>query len=77
MNTDYKEIGSFALNLVQIHKARLADSLLRSIHGEVDLIVEQSWLDEVQKRKKSLTNGEASLFEANEVITDANKHIKK
>ena len=54
MITDFKEIEISALNLDKKSKARLADSLLQSIHGQVDPEIEQAWIDEVQRRKESL-----------------------
>ncbi|MFD2533334.1 addiction module protein [Gracilimonas halophila] len=77
MITDLKEIENSALNLDRKNKARLADKLLQSIHGEIDPEVEQAWIDEVQKRKESLNSGEASLHSATDVLKEARKRIQK
>lgn len=47
MITDIKEIENSALNLDRKNKARLADKLLKSIHGEIDPDVEQIWIGDV------------------------------
>ncbi|MDZ7773182.1 MAG: addiction module protein [Balneolaceae bacterium] len=77
MITDIKEIEKSALNLDRRDKARLADLLLKSIHGDIDPDVEQAWIQEVQKRKKTLESGEASLHSASEVLDEARKRIQK
>ena len=77
MITDFKEIEKSALNLDRKNKARLADLLLRSIHGDIDPEIEQAWIQEVQKRKKTLQSGEASLHSASEVIDEARKRLQK
>jgi hypothetical protein len=77
MITDLKEIENSALNLDKKNKARLADKLLQSIHGEIDPEVEQAWIDEVQKRKGSLKSGEASLHSATDVLEEARKRIQE
>lgn len=77
MITDFKEIESSALNLDRKNKARLADKLLQSIHGQIDPEIEQAWIDEIQKRKESLKSGEASLHSAADVLKEARKHIQK
>jgi hypothetical protein len=77
MITDLKEIENSALNLNKKDKARLADKLLQSIHGKIDPDIEQVWIDEVQKRKEMLKSGEASLYDASDVINEARKRIQK
>jgi hypothetical protein len=77
MITDFKEIESSALNLDKKSKARLADSLLQSIHGQIDPEIEKAWIDEVQRRKESLKSGEASLNSASDVLREARKRIQK
>ena len=77
MITDFKEIEISALNLDKKSKARLADSLLQSIHGQVDPEIEQAWIDEVQRRKESLKSGEASLHSSADVLREARKRIQK
>lgn len=77
MITDFKEIEKSALNLDRKNKARLADLLLRSIHGDIDPEIEQAWIQEVQKRKKTLQSGEASLHSAPEVIDEARNRLQK
>lgn len=77
MITDFKEIEKSALNLDRKNKARLADLLLRSIHGDIDPEIEQAWIQEVQKRKKTLQSGEASLHSAPEVMDEARNRLQK
>jgi hypothetical protein len=77
MITDFNEIEDSALSLDRISKARLADKLLQSIHGEVDPDVQQAWIQEVQKRKEALKSGEASLHPASEVLKEAREHIRE
>jgi hypothetical protein len=77
MITNLKEIENSALNLDKKNKARLVDKLLQSIHGKIDPEIEQSWIDEVQKRKESLKLGDASLHSSNDVLKEARKRIQK
>jgi len=77
MITDFNEIEDSALSLDRISQARLADKLLKSIHGEIDPDIEQAWIQEVQKRKESLESGEASLYPASEVLKEARERIRK
>ena len=77
MITDLKEIEDSALSLNIKDKARLADKLLQSIHGKIDPEIEQAWIDEVQKRKKSLKSGKASLHSASDVLNEAKKRLQK
>lgn len=77
MTTDIKEIENSALRLKRKEKARLADKLLQSIHGEINPDIEQAWIQEVQKRKESLESGEASLHPSSEVMKEARKRIQK
>lgn len=77
MITDIKEIEKSALNLDRKNKARLADLLLQSIHGDIDPDVEEAWIQEVQKRKKMLQSGEASMHSASEVLDEARKRVQK
>jgi len=77
MITDLKEIESSALSLNKKDKARLADKILKSLHGEIDPEVEQAWIDEVQKRKDSLKSGEATFHSSSEVLNEARKRLQK
>lgn len=77
MITDKKEIENSALNLDKKSKARLADKLLQSIHGNIDPAIEKVWIQEVQKRKESLKSGEASLHSSSDVLDEARKRIQK
>ena len=77
MITDFKEIESSALNLDKKSKARLADSLLKSIHGQIDPEIEKAWIDEIQSRKESLKSGEASLHSSSDVLREARDRIQK
>ena len=77
MITDLEEIEDSALSLDKISRARLADKLLQSIHGQIDPNIEQAWIQEVQKRKESLESGEASLHPTSEVIKEARERIRK
>ena len=77
MITDKKEIEKSALNLDKKDKARLADLLLRSIHGDIDPDIDQAWIQEVEKRKETLKSGEASLHNASDVLDEARKRIQK
>ena len=77
MITNLKEIENSALNLNKKDKVHLADKLLQSIHGKINPEIEQAWIDEVQKRKKSLKSGEASLHSSSDVINEARKRLQK
>jgi len=75
MTTDLKEIEDSALSLDRKDKAHLADTILQSLHGTVGPDIEEAWIQEIQKRKKSLKSGEASLHPASEVLKEARERI--
>jgi hypothetical protein len=77
MIANFKEIEHSALNLDRKSKARLADTLLQSLHGKIDPEIEQAWMDEVQKRKELLKSGDACLHAAEDVYKEARKRIQK
>jgi len=77
MSSNLKDIENSALSLNSRDKVRLADTLLKSIQGEVNPEIEKAWKDEVHKRKESLKSGDASLHSASEVLNEARKRLKK
>ncbi len=76
MITDFKEIEKSALSLDRKSKARLVEKLLQSIRANIDLEIEQAWIEEVEKREESLKSGEASLHSSEEVIKQARELLR-
>ena len=48
-----------------------------SIHVRMSEEVERAWIDEIERRKKSLELGDATLHSASDVINEARKRIQK
>ncbi len=77
MITDKKEIEVSALNLDKEDKARLADKLWLSIHGEIDYEIEQAWMKEIERRKKELISGKTKAIPAEEVHRKIRENLRK
>ena len=62
------EIESYALQLSTRERARLIRRLITSLESENEGDVEQSWLDEADKRLAAYRNGETSTRPGEEVF---------
>ena len=77
MITDYKEIQHSALELDENHRAELAKKLIDSLDQKIDEDIEQSWIDEVKKRKDEIKSGKVTPISGQEVHRAARDILKK
>ncbi len=77
MTTDFKEIENSALKLDEKLRAELAKRLLASLDQKMDQVIEQAWIDEVNRRKEELNSGEVTPISAEEVLSKARKLLQK
>jgi len=77
MNTDFKEIEHFALKLDEKHRAELAKRLINSLDEQVDENIEQTWIDEVNRRKEEIKSGKVTPISGEEVHKAARKLLNK
>ncbi|PWN07071.1 addiction module protein [Rhodohalobacter mucosus] len=77
MITDFKEIEHSALELDKKRRAELAKRLIKSLDEEIDSDIEQSWIDEVTRRKEEIKSGKVSPLLGEEVHKEARKILKK
>lgn len=77
MITDFKEIEHSALELDKKRRAELAKRLIKSLDEEIDSDIEQSWIDEVTRRKEEIKSGKVFPLSGEEVHKEARKILKK
>lgn len=71
MNTE--TIEHEALNLPVSERAKLAHKLLLSLESMSEYEIEQTWLDEAERRAKEIDDGIVQLIPAEEVSRKARK----
>jgi putative addiction module component (TIGR02574 family) len=71
MSPIFAEIESQARNLSSDERARLAELLLESIHEGENLQFKAVWSNELKNRVAAYERGEAQLYLAEEVFTEA------
>lgn len=77
MITDYNEIQHSALELDENHRAKLAKKLIDSLDQQIDEDIEQSWIDEVKKRKNEIKSGQVTPISGQEVHKAARDLFEK
>jgi putative addiction module component (TIGR02574 family) len=63
MELNFKEFEQLALSLPPAERARLAESLLESVHGAGDAAIEAAWKREIQARLAAYRRGEEETFD--------------
>ena len=71
MANTFKEIESSALKLPSRQRARLASRLISSLEKNIDKDVEKRWLEEIDRRNRSLETGKAELVSEIDVMRNA------
>lgn len=72
MPTSLKQIEEQARALAPEERAKLAESLLESLHSPLSDI-EKAWADEVEARIAAFARGEISAYPAEDVFADARR----
>jgi putative addiction module component (TIGR02574 family) len=63
-----EEILQQALQLPEEDRERIADSLLRSLHGSEETTFEEEWGPEIQRRIAEIDEGKVQLLPGDEVM---------
>ena len=70
MPTALKQIEDLARDLSAEDRAKLADSLLESLHSRIS-DVEKAWAEEIEQRVAAFDRGEIAAYPAEDVFADA------
>ncbi len=70
MDRHPREILESALALPESERADLAASLIRSLDSDVDEDANTAWAAEIQRRLRSIDNGEVTLIPWDDVISE-------
>lgn len=76
MLPDLKQIEAEARALSPEDRARLAESMLESLHSPPSEI-EAAWADEVERRVAGFDRGEVASYSAEDVFAQARKRNQK
>ena len=68
MSTSLKQLEEQALALSTEERAKLAESLLESLHSPISEI-EQAWAEEIEQRIAAFDRGELSAYSAEDVFS--------
>ncbi len=77
MITDFKKIEHSALELDEKHRAELAKRLIKSLDKHVDKDIEQTWIDEVRRRKEEVKSGKVKPVPGDQVHKEARNILNK
>ncbi|HWK49306.1 MAG TPA: addiction module protein [Steroidobacter sp.] len=72
MPTSLKQLEEQARALSAEDRAKLAESLLESLHSPIS-DVEQAWTEEIEQRIAAFDRGEISAYSAEDVFADARR----
>jgi putative addiction module component (TIGR02574 family) len=72
MSASLKQIENQARELPPEERAKLAESLLESLHSPLAEI-EQAWADEVERRVAAFDRGEIPAYPAEDVFAEARR----
>lgn len=72
MSTSLKQIEEQARALTAEERAKLAESLLESLHSPIS-DVEKTWAEEIEQRIAAFDRGEIAAYSAEDVFADARR----
>lgn len=72
MSTSLKQLEEQARSLSAEERAKLAESLLESLHSPISEI-EKAWDEEIERRVAAFDRGELSAYPAEDVFADARR----
>lgn len=77
MSTLVEELSSRAKALSAEDRARLAEELLDSLHGESDADADAAWDREIERRVAQVESGAVELIPAEEVHAQARRLMRR
>nr|WP_298725023.1 addiction module protein [uncultured Steroidobacter sp.] len=72
MPTSLKQLEEQARALSAEDRAKLAETLLESLHSPIS-DVEKAWAEEIEQRLAAFDRGEISVYSAEDVFADARR----
>jgi putative addiction module component (TIGR02574 family) len=75
MSALLKKIEEKASALSEEDRARLAESMLESLHTSITEI-EAAWAEEIEERVSAFTRGEISSYSAEEIFAEAHRTLQ-
>jgi hypothetical protein len=70
-------VAQEALSLPISGRALLVETLLASLAGETNLVVERAHLDEIRERRAAVRSGKASLVDGTEGLREVRAALRK
>jgi putative addiction module component (TIGR02574 family) len=77
MSTLVEELSARAKALSAEDRARLAEELLDSLHGESDAKADAAWDREIERRVVEIESGAVQLIPAEDVHVEARRLIRR
>lgn len=77
MPTLVEELSARAKTLPSHDRARLAEELLDSLHGESDSDADAAWDREIERRVAEIETGAVKLISAEDVHVEARRLIRR
>lgn len=77
MSTLVEELSARAKALSTEDRARLAEELLDSLHGEPDAEADSAWDREIERRVAEIESGAVQLIPAEDVHAEARRLIRR
>lgn len=75
MSTSLKEIEEQARNLSAEERAKLAETMLESLHSPISEI-EAAWAEEIERRVAAFDRGEIPSYPAEDVFAEARRILR-
>jgi hypothetical protein len=77
MKVSIEKVSAEALQLPSHGRSVLVETLLQSLSGDVDPIVEKSHLAEIRLRREAVRSGKAKLIDGDEGLRRARAAVRK
>jgi len=77
MSTLVEELSARAKTLPAEDRARLAEELLDSLEGELDVGAEAAWEHEIERRVAEIESGAVTLITSEDVHAEARRLIRR
>lgn len=77
MVTTVEKVAADALRLPSEGRALLVETLLDSLSGEADPVVEKAHLAEIRQRREAVRSGQAKLIDGEEALRQARAALRQ
>ena len=73
MTVSLEEIEQQARRLTAEERAKLAETMLESLHGQIAADIEAAWASEIEDRVAAFERGETPAYAAEDVFAEARR----